>query len=146
MVSATDERATPQRLLQTGANESLGRVSPDGRWLSYVSDESGQPEVYLSRFPELQGKTAISSGGGNRPFWRGDGKEVFYLANDGRIMAVPIVLNESGPVPGKPTELFKAVLYSDVYTPDASGQRFLIARPAASTETVPLEIRVNPLR
>ena len=55
-ISATDERPTPQRLLQTSANEGQGRVSPDGRWLAYVSDESGQPEVYASPFPGAAGQ------------------------------------------------------------------------------------------
>src|SRR5262245_47165578 len=144
-VSATDDHPTPQRLLQTSANEGQGRVSPDGRWLVYMSDESGQPEVYASRFPEMQGKVTLSSGGGSRPFWRADGKEVFFL-HDGHVVALPVAPSATGLSPGKAEELFKVTLCADVYTPDASGQRFLIARPAATTEIVPLEILLNPLR
>jgi eukaryotic-like serine/threonine-protein kinase len=144
-ISTTDDRPAPQRLLQTSANEGQGRVSPDGRWLAYMSDESGQPEIYASRFPEMQGKIPLSSGGGSRPFWRADGKEVFYLHDD-RVMGLPVALSATGLSPGKPEELFKVTLYADVYTPDANGQRFLIARPAATTDIVPLEILLNPLR
>jgi Tol biopolymer transport system component len=146
LVATAEEGATPQRLLQTRANESQGRISPDGRWLAYVSDESGQHEVYVSRFPELQGKTALSSGGGTRPFWRGDGAELFYLGSEGRVLAVPLTRDAGGLQPGKAVELFRAVLYEKIYAPDASGQRFLIARPAPTAETVPLEIVVNPFR
>jgi Tol biopolymer transport system component len=144
-VSTTDDHPTPQRLLQTSANEGQGRVSPDGRWLVYMSDESGQAEIYASRFPEMQGKVALSTGGGSRPFWRADGREVFYL-RDGRVIGLPIAPSAAGLSPGKPEELFKVTLYGDVYAPDASGKRFLIARPAATTEVVPLEILLNPLR
>jgi Tol biopolymer transport system component len=146
LVSTAADGAAPQRLLQTRANESQGRISPDGRWLAYVSDESGQQEVYLSRFPELQGTTAVSSGGGTRPFWRRDGLEVFYLGSEGRVLAVPLAAGAGGLQPGKAVELFRAVLYENIYTPDASGQRFLIARPAPAAETVPLEIVVNLFR
>jgi Tol biopolymer transport system component len=146
VLSLAQQGATPQRLLQTRANESLARVSPDGRWVAYVSDESGQAEVYVSRFPEMQGKTILSSGGGSRPFWRGDGRELFYLAPEGRILAVPVSLASGSFDRSGALELFRAALYGDVYTPAADGQRFLIARPSANSETVALDIVVNPLR
>jgi Tol biopolymer transport system component len=146
VVALDSDQATPQRLLQTRANEHSGRVSPDGRWIAYVSDESGQSEVYVSRFPELQGKTAVSSGGGLRPQWRHDGKELFYVAPPGRI--VVSAMSEQGGVlrPAVPIELFRTTLYADAFTVDTTGQRFLIARPASATEAVPLEIVTNPLR
>jgi Tol biopolymer transport system component len=146
LVSATDERATPQRLLQTAANETMGRVSPDGRWLAYVSDDSGQPEIYVAPFPEAQGRVAISSGGGNRPYWRADGRELYYLTPDGSIMAAAITTGPGGVTPGKPEALFKAAPYAGVYAPDSTGRRFLIARQAAAGELVPLELVLNPLR
>ena len=146
VVDVTEANATPQRLLQTRANEHSARVSPDGRWMAYVSDESGQPEVYIARFPELQGGVRISSGGGSRPWWRRDGKELFFLAPGGRMMAIDIATGSGTIAPGSPAELFRSVFYGDVYTPDASGQRFLSARPAASSEIVPLEIITAPFR
>jgi Tol biopolymer transport system component len=146
VVDLTQESATPQRLLQTRANEHSGRVSPDGRWMAYVSDDSGQPEVYIARFPELQGAVRVSSGGGSRPWWRRDGKELFFLAPGGRMMALAIATTNAAINPGAPTELFRSVFYGDVYAPDPTGQRFLTARPTASSDIVPLEIITAPFR
>ena len=67
---------SPQRLLQTPANENEMSLSPDGRLLAYTSDESGRTEIYVSRFPEMSNRVAVSSGGGQRPMWRGDGREL----------------------------------------------------------------------
>jgi Tol biopolymer transport system component len=146
VVDLTQESATPQRLLQTRANEHSGRVSPDGRWMAYVSDESGQPEVYIARFPELQGAVRVSSGGGSRPSWRRDGNELFFLAPGGRMMALAIASTNTAVNPGAPAELFRSVFYGDVYAPDPTGQRFLTARPTASSDIVPLEIITAPFR
>jgi Tol biopolymer transport system component len=145
-IPTTGENPAPLRLLQTSANEHSAKVSPDGRWIAYVSDESGRAEVYVSRFPELQGRITISSGGGLRPQWRRDGAELFYLAPGGRLMAVAVKNTATSFQPGSPTELFRSAVYGDVYTPDANGQRFLIARPSATSETVPLEIVTYPFR
>jgi Tol biopolymer transport system component len=146
MVSTQEAQPAPQRLLQTSANEMMARVSPDGRWLAYVSDESGQREVYVTRFPEMQGKIAISSGGGSGPLWRGDGRELFYLSNDGAMMAAAVDAGAAALNAGRPVALFKTSIYESAYAADARGERFLIARPAASGEIVPLEIVLNPLR
>jgi Tol biopolymer transport system component len=143
-VDVNDPASTPQRLLQTRANEHSARVSPDGRWVAYVSDESGQPEVYVARFPEMQGTVRVSNSGGARPSWRRDGSELFYLAPGGRLMAVPVRLSAATLSPGPPVELLRAAFYADAYTVHPSGQRFLIASPAASTDTVPLEVVTAP--
>jgi Tol biopolymer transport system component len=139
MVSTTDENPTPQRLLQTRANETTGRVSPDGRWIAYVSDQSGQAEVYVARFPEIQGERKVSSNGGSRPSWRRDGRELFYLGSEGRVIALSLTPGTALEI-GSPTELFRMVLYGNIYVPDGSGQRFLVARPVPGQEPVPLEI------
>ncbi len=70
---------TWEPLIQTAAAEWSPVISPDGRWLAYSSDETGQNEVYVQRFPELEGRTAISVGGGYRPTWAPDGREILYL-------------------------------------------------------------------
>jgi Tol biopolymer transport system component len=145
IVSTSGETPTAQRLLQTRANEHSGRVSPDGRWIAYVSDESGQPEVYVSRFPEMQGRFSVSSAGGSGPIWGRDGRELFYLGPGGRVIAAPLVAADGALRAGTQTELFRAPLYAEAYTPDRTGSRFLIARPAASNETVPLEVVTHPL-
>jgi Tol biopolymer transport system component len=147
MVPTThQDTATPQKLLQTAANETMGRVSPDGRWLAYVSDESGQRQVYVTRFPEIQGKIAISPAGGWRPFWRADGRELFYLATDGAMMAVPITATAATLEPGRPIQLFRTDIYQSAFAPDARGERFVIGRPTPTNDVVPLDVVLNPLR
>ena len=94
MSGGQDRKPVP--LLQTEFNEHLGRVSPDGRWIAYVSDESGSNEVYVRPFRGPGPKRRISANGGSEPKWRGDGKELFYLAADGSVIAVGV---RAGPRP-----------------------------------------------
>ena len=106
-----------------------GRLSPDGKWMAYMSTESGTLEIYVAPFPNPTAKWRISTAGGKQPRWRADGKELFYLAPDKTLMAV------SMPSPDRaslPTSLFrtKAIEYffglrSD-YAPSKDGQRFLV--------------------
>ena len=86
----------PQPFHQTPANESQGRSSPDGRWIAYVSDQSGSEEVYVRAFPPSEGRWQISTAGGTRPRWRSDGRELFFLSTEGQLMAVDVT---SGPTP-----------------------------------------------
>jgi Tol biopolymer transport system component len=136
----------PQRLLQTRANESDGRVSPDGRVILYTSDESGRTEVYAGRFPEAESRKAVSSGGGLRPMWRRDGREVYFITTDGRLMSAAVTGTAGDAEIAAPTQLFQAAIFGGLYAPSADGRRFLVARPAASAELVPMELVLNPLR
>lgn len=136
----------PQRLLQTRANESDVRLSPDGRTIAYTSDESGRAEIYLTRFPEAQGSRALSTGGGYRPMWRRDGGEVYYVGSDNRLMSVSVTSGSALPSSGPPAVLFQMPLFSGLYAPSPDGQRFLVATPAASTDVVAMELLVHPLR
>ena len=80
----------PIPFLRTEFNESLGHFSPDGRWFAYVSDESGRKEVYVQTFPPSGAKWQISTDGGSFPNWRGDGKEIFYMSPDQKLMSVEV--------------------------------------------------------
>jgi serine/threonine protein kinase/Tol biopolymer transport system component len=80
----------PFPVLQTSFDETQGQFSPDGRWLTYTSNESGRDEVYVRPFPEAGGKWQVSTSGGSQPRWRPDGQEIFYLASDAKLMAVPV--------------------------------------------------------
>jgi eukaryotic-like serine/threonine-protein kinase len=80
----------PYRFLQGGFNVGQGQFSPDGRWMAYSSDESGKPEVYVTRFPGAGTKWQISQAGGTSPRWRRDGKELFYLAPDADLMLAEV--------------------------------------------------------
>jgi serine/threonine protein kinase len=86
----------PYAFLQGGYNVGEGQFSPDGRWMAYSSDESGKPEVYVTRFPGAGTKWQISQAGGTNPRWRRDGKELFYLAPDADLMSAEV--DGSGPI------------------------------------------------
>ena len=96
--------------LASGYNKSQARFSPDGRLVAYTSDESGENEVYIQTFPEASEKWTISKGGGNQPHWRRDGKELFYVSADSRMMAVDVT-----PTPvfahGNPKALFRVPIW-----------------------------------
>jgi Tol biopolymer transport system component len=126
----------PYDLLATPFRERDARFSPDGRWLAYSSNESGRSEVYVTSFPGPGGKWQVSTGGGEQPYWRSDGREIFYRSLDQGIMAVPI---QAGAAPdvGTPVELFKTVLEGGGFVrnrwmPAADGQRFLLDVPSGA--------------
>jgi Tol biopolymer transport system component len=134
-------------ILEESSNQLQARLSPDGRWLAYASDESGNWEVYVRPFPEGQSKRLVSAGGGSQPVWRADGKELFYVAPDDRLVAVPIRGTDTFEV-GVSQPLFAtripAVLapFRTNYAVSSDGQRFLVnsvtpdAAPAAITIAV----------
>ena len=116
--------------------------SPDGRWLAYVSDETGRQEIYVQSYPGPGRKLLISNNGGTEPLWSRDGRDLFYRAGKA-MMAVPVRL-EAGFQPGKPHRLFEARYASEpisahpTYDISLDGKRFLmvktVAAPAWSTQ------------
>jgi Tol biopolymer transport system component len=88
-VSLAFRGARATLLHEAGVEFRGGRLSPDGRWLAYQSDEGGQPEVYLTTFPGIEGRWQVSLGGGTDPVWSGDGRELYYV-NDERLMAATL--------------------------------------------------------
>jgi len=113
----------------TPFDEQDGRISPDGRWVAYSTDESGQMEVYVARFPSGGGKSRISAAGGSHPRWRRDGKELFYLSIADKMMAVDITSAAEDVRVGAAHALFAIHPpaqpgYS--YDVTADGQRFLV--------------------
>ena len=97
---------TPVPFLKSRFNEIQARVSPDGRWIAYASDESGEWEVYVQSFPSPGRKQIVSVGGGAQPFWRGDGRELFYLAPTRSLMSVNVTSGESFTI-SRPQPLFR---------------------------------------
>jgi Tol biopolymer transport system component/tRNA A-37 threonylcarbamoyl transferase component Bud32 len=125
-----------------------GRFSPDGKWVAYASNESGKWEVYVTSFPEAHGKWQVSNAGGEQPRWRSDGKEFYYLASDGKIMAVPVTIGANFDA-GTPAALFQAnprelVATSEQFSYDVSkdGQRFLI-NTQLKTAMTPMSVVTN---
>ena len=137
---------SPQRLLQTPADENEMSLSPDGRLLAYTSNESGRTEIYLARFPEMSNRIAVSSGGGLRPAWRGDGRELYFVASGSRLMAAAVTASGASATVGPAVTLFEVPLFGALYAPSVDGRRFLIAMPAPSTDVVPMELQINRLR
>jgi Tol biopolymer transport system component len=124
--------STARPYAATAADENGARISPDGRWVAYTSDESGQKEVYLDSYPHPGHRVTVSSGGGVDPVWRGDGRELFYW-RDGALVAVQLgaATGSAPPERGKQTVLFRApytVGISTMYDVSPDGQRFVIVR------------------
>ena len=126
-----------QPLLQTEASEVSPAISPDGAWLAYVSDQTGQPEVYVERFPDTGDRRPISTGGGAEPLWSPDGRELFYRRGDA-MMAVAID-TEPAFSAGNPEVLFEEPYYSGGtglgsrrYDIAPDGQRFLMIKQASA--------------
>ena len=118
----------PFPVAQTRFLESLGVFSPDGRWIAYTSNETGQPNVYVQPFLRAGRKYPISPNGGRNPHWSADGKELFYLDASGAMTAVPINATDTV-VAGLPKTLFPAGAASSnqVYAVTKDGQRFLVS-------------------
>jgi len=118
----------PYPFAQTPYNEEDGRFSPDGKWIAYNSDESQRVEVYVAHFPDGGGKRQISVAGGSTPRWRKDGKEIYYIAADGKVMSAAVVLKGDAIQIGDVQPLFTppANLSIDAFEVFGNGQRFLI--------------------
>jgi hypothetical protein len=122
----------PVPFAQAPFNEISAQFSPDGRWVAYVSGEVQRNEVYVARFPGAGGKRQISLAGGLAPRWRPDGKEIFYLAPDGKIMSAAVTVNADALEVGEVRPLFGPVALAEIgyhYDVSADGQRFLIVPP-----------------
>jgi Tol biopolymer transport system component len=143
LLSVTEGKAS--LFLGTPASERDTAFSPDGRWVAYISAESGRPEIYVRAFPGPGGKWQISTDGGTQPRWRRDGRELFYLATGFRLTAVPV---RTGPAfeKGTPQELFPVasrrtnIAQYDVF-PD--GQRFVVNTVVTEKASTPLTLVEN---
>ncbi len=107
---AAGAKPQPRVFLQTPFNEARGRFSPDGQWVAYESNESGQIQVYAAPFPGPGGKRQISSAGGVAPRWRRDGKEIFYVAPGGQLMAAEVASHNGTLEVGQVQKLFDGIL------------------------------------
>jgi len=131
----------PYPFLQSEFGETWARFSPDGRWVAYVSNETGMTEVYVQEFQGSGGKVHVSTGGGNRPCWRGDGKELFYNSG-GKLMAVDVKVVGSNFEAGVPRLLFE-IPRSGGFEVSGDGQRFLIPVPVEETSPTPIKVVLN---
>jgi Tol biopolymer transport system component len=135
----------------SGPEAPQARISPNGRWLTYVSDATGRREIYVRSFPNGEdGTWQVSSQGGIEPQWRGDGRELLFLGADKRLMSVPVV-TEGVFRAGTPTALFSTDLDPtglpisgrNQYLVTADGQRFLLNQPRRDVGPSPVTLLVN---
>jgi serine/threonine protein kinase len=148
-----DETNKPLSLVRTKFDETQGQFSPDGKWVAYQSNESGRFEIYVQQFPGPAPTVTVSTNGGAQVRWRRDGKELFYIGLDNRLMAVPIRLTKGDALEvGTPRALFSTHIGGAVqsvnlqqYIVSSDGERFLmntILEEAASPITVVLNWRL----
>jgi dipeptidyl aminopeptidase/acylaminoacyl peptidase len=140
-------------IANTPFEERDGQFSPDAQWVAYASNESGRYEIYVQAFPEPKVRRRISPEGGHQPRWRGDGRELFYVTDDGTLVAVPIKVDASLKTldVDVPQPLFKTAIVavnpggqSHQYAVTPDGARFLInTRIDNSEQVAPITLIVN---
>ncbi len=142
-----------ETFLQTNFIEASARISPNGRWVAYVSNETGQFEVYVQTFPVAGGgKVLVSVGGGSQPQWRADGRELYYYAPNRKLMALEV--NGDGPAFtfGIAQPLFEIRITgafdqsfpgNGYYTPSRNGNRFLVSSLPEAPERQQINVILN---
>jgi Tol biopolymer transport system component len=135
---------TPEPIVRSDANETGGRISPDGKWLAFSSDESGTWEVYVTAFPGPGGRWQVSMGGGVQPVWSRTGKEIFYLAADRKLMAAPYSTGATFQV-GTPKALFQTLARytGDIAYDVAPDGRFLVNTLVGAGAAPPITVVMN---
>ena len=143
--------STPNEIVvaQSQYDEPEGQFSPDGKWVALVSNESGRHEVFVQSFPDGHARTQVSTGGGTEVRWSGDGREVFYLGTDGKMMAVSIATSTGRPVVQPPVALFTTHLATGInvlgnkpqYAVARDG-RFLLNK-VVETASAPIVVSIN---
>jgi len=137
---------TITQFLPKDSSKTNGQISPDGKWVAYASNESGEWEIYVTTFPAAAGKWQVSRGGGSEPRWRGDSKEIYYIGPTETLMEVPV---ETGGTfsSGAPVALFQIrgrapISSTDLYTYDVTkdGKRFIVNQYVKPEHVAPLAI------
>ena len=137
--AATAKRQT-QPLVHTAFNDWNGEISPDGRWLAYESNESGQPQIYVRPFPNVDtGKWQISTASGTKPLWARSGRELFFLDASDRLTVVPVQTSPAFSA-GNPAKLFDTAYFAGgglsgrTYDVSPDGKRFLMIKDARDAD------------
>ena len=146
------DRKEPFAVVQTDFDEGLGQFSPDGTWIAYQSDKTGRLEIYLRPFRAPGGDVLASIDGGSQVRWNPNGKELFYIAADGRLMAVSIRFSSDGKTvePGIPVGLFLTSVdftadlrYRQQYVVSPDGQSFVMHSVVGEASTSPITVILN---
>jgi Tol biopolymer transport system component len=152
MFAVPESGGKPRRLSATPFRELTPQVSPDARWLAYTSDEGGDPQVYLTRWPSLEGKWRVSKDSAAMPRWSRDSRTLYFMTQDRRILLATIAPAAAEPVLGLPEEVFRSN-YDGSYTartgrwavlPDGSGFLVLEALPGQGSRSTSLILVTQP--
>jgi Tol biopolymer transport system component len=142
-VTAAPGERKPYPYLQTDFSESWAKLSPDCRWLAYTSDETTQSDVYVQSFPTPGGKWKVSVNGGSRPVWSRDGRELFYVAADHKLMTAPVIAGARFQT-GAPKALFETrMTAARLFDVSPDGRRFLLVNPVEEGAAPPMTVVVN---
>jgi Tol biopolymer transport system component len=137
----SDERK-PTPVVESAFNVRRGRISPDGRWIAYVSDETGRDEIYVQTFPAGGGKWVVSGNGGTHPEWRGDGRELFFASPERMIMSVMMAGGANAMEAGIAHPLFR-IPGPATFAVTRDGLRFLVKMPATDPESEAIHVVLN---
>jgi dipeptidyl aminopeptidase/acylaminoacyl peptidase len=153
LVDLRNDRRSVIEWLSASGNQTAPRISADGRWLAYASDEGGRlPEVYVRPFPEGPGIWRISTSGGRQPLWTQNGRELVYVAPDGTLMSVAITpgkeFKATAPEPLFRSEALRAGFnreapFGRFYDATADGRRFLVIEPIGEPPIAPIVVVLN---
>jgi Tol biopolymer transport system component len=151
MMLALDKDRRIQPLVQTQFLERQGEFSPDGRWLAYESNDSGQSQIFVRPFPDVnREKWQVSTGGGTQPLWTRNGRELCYLGPTGAVMSVPVGRGTTWTA-GTPTKVFDGQYFRGsgnsgntgrTYDVSPDGKRFLMIKPGADQASAPVSIMI----
>ena len=141
----------PIPFVETPYLERAGQFSPDGQWVAYQSNETGRYEIYVRSFPGPGGQQQVSTSGGIQARWRSDGQEMYYLAPDGKLMAVSIAMHGAAIQPGMPVALFQTRIWgggtnaaqNQQYDVSPDGRRFVMIKHPATQERPPWRRRLT---
>jgi Tol biopolymer transport system component len=140
---------TARPLVESSFVETQGRIAPDGSWFAYASNETGQLEVYVDRFPDLGAKRLVSTKGGRWPRWSSEGRELVYVSPDNQLMAVDVKATTGRLEFGVPRPLFairpRPAVRLDAYPYDVSrdGQRFIVNTLVEDTASTAITVVLN---
>jgi eukaryotic-like serine/threonine-protein kinase len=140
-MTGADRTAIP--VVRGPGKDNEARFSPDGRFIAYQSDDSGESRVYVMRFqPERGPRVLVSDGEAGEPRWREDGRELYYISKERALMAVPLDIRPNELVPGRPVRLFGGRAGEEVwhFEPDARGERFLVLPLSEEPDSTPLHL------
>ncbi|MGI0148983.1 MAG: TolB family protein, partial [Thermoplasmata archaeon] len=143
LVSGTD-----RPVLSAAFNNMGARLSPDGRWLAYESQESGVSEIFVQGFPEASVRLRVSSAGGTQARWRGDGRELFYVSPDRKVMVVEVSRSADGFETAPPRPLFQTRILPTIearnhYDVSPDGRRFLVNSRRPEDASLPINVVVG---